>query len=386
MTSTQKQNGQYFTVSDVLQNFIFEHVKYKNEPLLEPSFGAGHLLQKFKNFNEYYDMTCFEIDQNIIPILPFNEKQKIIYTDFLNYPINDKFKTIIGNPPYVKQKSGNNLYIQFIEKCYHLLDNNGEMLFIVPSDFMKLTSASSLINQMITNGSFTHFLFPHNENMFVNASIDIVIFRYEKNTKTNSAIVNGKNMFCNSHGGIITFSSHEIQGEPLSNMFHIYVGLVSGKDNVYRTSFGNVNVLVDKDKSHKFIYTDIFPTNNKEINDHLQLHKNELLNRKIKKFDEKNWFEWGAPRNKSKMEQYIHKPCIFIRNMTRNKEPAFIGNVQYFGGTLLCMIPKILMDSQRIDEIITFLNSDPFREEYTYAGRFKIGHKQLSNVILPFSV
>jgi hypothetical protein len=44
------------------------------------------------------------------------------------------------------------------------------------------------------------------------------------------------------------------------------------------------------------------------------------------------------------------------------------------------------MDSQRIDEIITFLNSDPFREEYTYAGRFKIGHKQLSNVILPFSV
>ena len=46
----KKELGQFFTVNEPLQNFIFENVKYKNQLLLEPSFGVGHLLQKFKNF------------------------------------------------------------------------------------------------------------------------------------------------------------------------------------------------------------------------------------------------------------------------------------------------------------------------------------------------
>lgn len=37
------------------------------------------------------------------------------------------------------------------------------MIFIVPSDFLKLTSASKILNIMINNGTFTHIYHPNNE-------------------------------------------------------------------------------------------------------------------------------------------------------------------------------------------------------------------------------
>ena len=65
----------------------------------------------------------------------------VVYGDFMKQTITKTYKTIVGNPPYVRTKKGN-LYIDFTEKCYNLLDDNGELIFIVPSDFLKLTCAS----------------------------------------------------------------------------------------------------------------------------------------------------------------------------------------------------------------------------------------------------
>ena len=79
------------------------------------------------------------------------------YDDFLSVDISAKYDTIIGNPPYVKTKGGN-LYLDFIEKCYRLLNPGGELIFIVPSDFIKLTSSSKIINTMMENGTFTHII------------------------------------------------------------------------------------------------------------------------------------------------------------------------------------------------------------------------------------
>lgn len=377
--TTKKDLGQYFTISEELQQFVFDKVQHKSARLLEPSFGAGHLLKKFKDYNTNYPITCFEVDSTIKPIIAFNEFQTPVYGDFTIQTIPQRFKTIIGNPPYVKTKSGN-LYIKFIELCYKYLDDDGELIFIVPSDFIKLTSAASLIETMTQNGSFTDFLFPHNEKLFDKASIDVVVFRYQKNTKSNKTIVNGKEMFCNVNQGIITFSESEVVGTQLDSLFNVYVGLVSGRDEIYRSSFGNIDVLCDKEKVEKFIFPETFPTKNQEIDAHLLLHKTQLLERKIKKFSEANWFEWGAPRNISSIRKFWGQDCIYIRNMTRNKEVAFVGKVQYFGGSLLCLVPKKQEDLQKI---VCYFNSALFQKDYMYAGRFKIGHKQVSSVILP---
>lgn len=379
----KKELGQYFTISEELQQFVFDVVKNKNELLLEPSFGAGHLLQKFKEFNTDYPMICYEIDTNIKPIVKLNKQQKVIYGDFTSQNITTKFKTIIGNPPYVKQAKSNNLYIKFIELCYSLLDENGELVFIVPSDFIKLTSASSIINKMKDNGSFTHFLFPNNERLFEGANVDVVVFRYEKGLECDKCLVNGKETLCNITKGIITFSEEKIEGELLENDFNVYVGIVSGKDEIYKVPFGNIEVLMDKNKLEKFIFIDKFPSNNEEIDTHLENNKNLLLERRIKKFTEKNWFEWGAPRNIKTIKENINKKCIYVRTMTRQKEIAFIDTVKYFGGTLLCLIPKNNISDNRLNSIIAYLNSEKFKKDYMYSGRFKIGHKQICNVHIP---
>ena len=55
----------------------------------------------------------YEID-NTIKLLDEIQKDNIIYGDFMKQNILKKYKTIIGNPPYVRTKKGN-LYIDFTE-------------------------------------------------------------------------------------------------------------------------------------------------------------------------------------------------------------------------------------------------------------------------------
>lgn len=381
-TSLTKHLGQYFTVSPTLQQFVFDKVKHKPSRLLEPSFGAGHLLKKFKDYDNDYPMVCYELDTTIQPIIECNSYQQCIYDDFTKQTLTEKFKTIIGNPPYVKQKKGN-LYLQFIEQCYNYLQDDGELIFIVPSNFIKQSSAASLIETMIQNGSFTDFLFPHNEKLFDNASIDVMAFRYEKGLYTNKTIVNGKELFCNVNQGILTFSERHETGISIDSEFHVYVGLVSGKDAVFKVPFGNITILNDKNTQETYLFIESFPTENEEVNQYLLTHKEDLLSRKIRKFNDKNWFEWGAPRNLSNIRNHWGKACIYIKTLTRHKEIAFSGTVQYFGGSLLCLVPKNHMPETELNTKIAYLNSSKFQENYIYAGRLKIGHKQISTAIIP---
>jgi adenine-specific DNA-methyltransferase len=370
--SSKKELGQYFTISKELQTFVFEKVKHKSSHLLEPSFGRGHLLQLFLENDPNYPMTCCELDETVKPLVTFTT-QKVIWGDFLKQNFETKFRTIIGNPPYVKQTSGN-LYLKFIDRCFDLLTDDGELIFIVPSDFIKLTSAGPIISRMAKSGSFTDFLFPHDEKLFDGASVDVVIFRYQKGIHSSLTHVNGVEKPYTAVDGIISFG--DSYGKRVDELFDVYVGLVSGKDDVFKVPFGNLSVLTDKDRVEKFVYGKATP----EITAHLEAHKKVLMSRKIRRFSEENWFEWGAPRNITHMERFMGQPCIYVRNLTRSHEPAFLGNVQYFGGALLCMIPK--KPDVDLPKVVGFLNKIETRRDYTYSGRFKMGHRQLCHIKL----
>jgi len=400
--------GQFFTEDINLQNFIFDHVLNKGQLLLEPSFGHGHLLKKFKEFDENYPMDLFEIDNNLKPIIKLNENQTVVYDDFLKRSTcSKKYKTIIGNPPYIKKKGLKNIYIRFIEICYDLLDPlEGELIFIVPSDFIRKTSSSEIITRMASNGSFTHFYRPNRENLFKDASIDIMVFRYLKNSKiySNNCIIYNKypltglglvqETYINIDNGIITFQKIEnLENQEnqdnqtlnkktvkISDLFDIYVGFVSGLDSVFKQPFGNTLVLTKKDQLDLFIMIDKYPSNDTKINNHLLENKEDLLQRRIKKFTEKNWFEWSL-RNKKAIDLALNKDCIFINTITRSNEVAFIDKVKYFGPSLICLVPKTKEQTkEQINKIVLFLNSPSFRENYTYAGRFKIGHREIQNI------
>ena len=102
-------------------------------------------LQKDKKYEDT-KFDCFEIDNDLELLDNINQENlNIQYTDFIDSNINKTYDTIIGNPPYVKKTKGN-LYLEFIEKCFDLLNEDGELIFIVPSDFFKLTSSQDIIN------------------------------------------------------------------------------------------------------------------------------------------------------------------------------------------------------------------------------------------------
>ena len=378
---SKKELGQYFTVDEELQKFVFSCTKNKGQLLLEPSFGAGHLLKPFLASNPEYPMVCCEVDKKIVPVVTFVDKQKVIYGDFMKETFTTNFKTIIGNPPYVKVEKSKNLYLQFIEKCLGLLDNDGEMIFIVPSDFLKLTSAAELIRSMVGQGSFTDFLYPNDEKLFIDSVVDVVIFRYQKGLTSRSCIKNGVLSTWRFSEGIITISACsqtnviEDATVPLGDLFDCYVGFVSGRDTVFCNDLGKLEVLCDKDKVKKFICVDAFPTGVKAVDDHLNANKKELLERKIRKFNDDNWFTWGAIRNKASIDERKGKDCIYVRTMTRKAEVAFIGKVQYFSGALLCLVPK--EDGLDLAPILKVLNGSDVKKDYIYSGRFKIGQKQV---------
>lgn len=372
---TQKALGQYFTVAHSLQQFVFDHVKHRGSELLEPSFGAGHLLALFKQSDPDYPMTCYELDATIEPIVSFNEHQTCVYGDFTTAAIGRTFRTIIGNPPYVKQSSGN-LYLTFIRQCHSYLADDGELLFIVPSEFLKLTAAGPLLDAMVATGSFTHFYFPHDERLFEGASVDVVIFRYEKGLHTTTALVNGVSQTVRLTNGILTFGTTASPTTILGSLVSAHVGLVSGRDSVYRVPFGETEILTDLGTVQTFIFPSAFPTGNRTVDAHLLAHKDELLQRKIRAFSEANWFEWGAPRNLAMIRANWGKPCLYVRTLTRHAVVAVQGTVQYYGASLICLLPRTEIALEKVCEA---LNSPEFRSQYTYSGRFKIGHKQLEN-------
>lgn len=379
--TTNHDLGQYYTTHIELKEKVFEFILNSPSNILEPSIGRGDLITFITNKLPNITFDMYEIDNNI-QLLDNIEKTNVIYGDFMTQHITKTYKTIVGNPPYVRTKKGN-LYIDFIEKCYELLDIDGELIFIVPSDFLKLTSASKLLNNMMTHGTFTHIYHPHNEKMFANASIDVIIFRYYKNSSIEKKVLyNDKLLYITNSNGLITFDEKVNNNSVLfKDYFDIYVGLVSGKEDVYKNEeLGNIELLNGHNKVEKYIYIENYPCENTKINEYLLQHKNELITRGIRKFNEKNWFEWGAPRNINVINSNKGKDCIYIYNLTRKSDVSFLGKVSYFGGGLIMLKPKKMCD---LSKLVAYINSNTFKANFMFSGRFKIGHRQICNSYIP---
>jgi adenine-specific DNA-methyltransferase len=188
-------------------------------------------------------------------------------------------------------------------------------------------------------------------------------------------------IYITNSNGLITFGEENNNSFTFQDYFDIYVGLVSGKEEVYKNEeLGNIEVLNGENKLDKYIYIAKYPCENGKINEYLLQHKKELIERRIRKFNEDNWVEWGAPRNITTINNNLGRDCIYIYNLTRKPNVAFLGKVQYFGGSLLMLKPKKVCN---LNNIVSYMNSDTFKNNFMFSGRFKIGHRSLSNSFIP---
>ena len=353
--------GQYFTEDQKLQQKVFD-LCLNNGDTLEPSAGVGHLVSLLEE--KYSDILALELDNSLTD---FVCKTEIIFGDFFDLSIDNKFDTIFGNPPYLKyrelpieilNKLNNfcikncNIFYYFIEKCFYHLNSGGELVFIIPREFLNSTRAGSLRQLLYENGTITHLIDYEEQKLFKNASPSIIVIRYEKDNFSHTTIyeyatgVTTKKELL--HNGAYLFLDSVAKTTTLSSYFDVKVGLVTGLNSVYEysTLYSIPMLCSDFYKTglkRFFIFVDNVSLEEIKLNDlwlynHLINHKDTLINRGIKKFNDTNWYFYGAVRNIDQMEQ--KGKCIYVNAKTRCQTPFYVSDRCYYDGAVLALYPK----------------------------------------------
>jgi adenine-specific DNA-methyltransferase len=397
-----KKIGQYFTKHTALQDKVASLCQNKGAAL-EPSAGEGDLVAKLEDTHE---VTAIELDNT----LDKHCKTDIIYQDFFDFITTTKFNTIFGNPPYLKLRelpkdlilkmeqdsilSSCNIFYYFIEKCYHLLATHGEIIFIVPREFFNSTRAVPLRKLLFNNGTITDVIDYGEAKLFKDAAPSIVIFRYEKNNYSH--ITNyvyedvQEKRYENLINGSYVFSKKPLSNEYLSHIFDIRVGLVTGLNSVFEKDTKlSIDIIcsdyIKTKKKRRFIFVDGYSLEeiqklDPELYEYLLKHKEVLISRRIKKFNETNWYYYGAVRNLQFMQQ--QGQCIYVNAKTRVDEPFFIADIDYFDGSVLALYPRYDLD---LIYWVNKLNSsrDLFQEQGLYVNnRFLFTVKTLNDFCL----
>ncbi|MFA5767561.1 MAG: hypothetical protein WC919_06580 [Candidatus Paceibacterota bacterium] len=386
---------QYFTTNEAIQQYVY-HIVRGSDTILEPSIGRGHLVASFVAQNAHYPIHGYDIDSTLLSDMVFEidpRAQIMCRADFLDIDDKRSYSTIIMNPPYYAQGS-----CKFITKCFreHLADR-GEMICVIPRTFLHATHSQQILRDMMSQGRITDIWFPNDEHLFAGATIDIVIFRYERAPIPSGDVLRSgticqvregmtnpttQTRICRYEGGnlqfIDTMRAGPVAHYQIRDMFDIYVGQVSGADKIFAHDSGNIELLVRiPSVTRRFICAiasldELTP----DARQHLQAHRAQLLERKIRAFSDDNWWQWGALRNAQVVRERYGEPCIYVTCRTRQPIVAVVGAVQWFNGSLLCMIPR--NDEVDCAQVARYIN-ETLRAQYLSAGRFIITQRVLAN-------
>lgn len=377
-----KNLGQVYTPPGVVE--IMMGLSKNGGIILEPSAGEG----------AFSDYIRENIDRELVSVEfdPDNWREDFLIMDFFDYSTDNKFPTIVGNPPYVSFKnivestsklirgtsylSGydnrTNLYIHFIRKCVEHLEDGGEMILITPREFIKATSSIRLNNFLFENGTITDWYEYGDEVVFKGYSPTVVVWRYEKGDFSRMTKTNNGNRKFNLNDGQITFSG-EGNTFKFSDLFFVKVGAVSGSDSLFVSPNGNVDFVCSYTKKTGDLKRMFYNV----VHDELLVHKEKLMQRKMKNFNDDNWWHWGRGLYESESER------IYVNCKTRDKNPFFTDDCKYYDGSVLAIFPKKKID---INLAIEMLNSVDWNDlGFKVGGRLCFTQKSLENVNLPSS-
>ena len=364
--------GQVFTPQSIVAEMLL--LRRNHGRILEPSCGAGAF------FHEIPECVGIEIDINHCP-------KNALNIDFFDYPIEEKFDTIIGNPPYVRYQdineetkgklnstlfdSRSNLYLFFIEKCIRHLNDHGELIFITPRDFMKATSSIKLNQFIYEQGTITDLIDLGDQSVFKGFSPNCVIFRFEKGNFTRKTNVS-KEFICSNGQLMFTDNSYPLI---FKDLFFVKVGAVSGDDKIFANEeYGNEEFVCSytcKTGNTKRMIFDI-------PHPFLIPYKQRLLDRRIRKFDETNWYQWG------RLHYISTEKRIYVNAKTRNRQPFFTHPCNNYDGSILAIFPK--NQSVDINAVCSDLNKvNWFELGFVCDGRFLFSQKSLENAPLPLN-
>lgn len=356
--------GQVFTPPHIVRRMVA--LRQNIGRLLEPSAGDGAFLRGMPGEVAIEKDARLAADLGVTPM------------DFFDYPLSEQFATIIGNPPYVRHRDiaedtrakldmrlfdrHANLFLFFIEKAVRHLQPGGELIFITPRDFCKLTSARRLNEMLFRNGTITHFEDLGDAKVFQGACPNCAIWRFEKGNMTHR-MADGREFRCVDGQLYFDAASDAVLGE----LFEVKVGAVSGADSIFASEqHGTLDFVCSRTavtgQTRRMIYNQPHPA--------LRRHKGRLLRRKIRNFGEDNWWEWGRRYPET------DRPRIYVNSKTRNPRPFFLHKAKAFDGSVLALFPK----DERVDlvRLRDWLNDvDWQRLGFVCDGRFLFSQRSL---------
>lgn len=371
--------GQVFTPEKIVA--LMCKLRQHKGRILEPSAGNGAFSKRIKG------CVAIEFDPSVAPL-------GAIVQDFFAYPEHEKYATIIGNPPYVRYQDiqpttkaildttrfdgRSNLYLFFIEKAIRHLQPQGELIFIVPREFIKLTAARKLNAWLYEQGTITHWIETGDQRIFQGAVPNCAIFRYELGNfsrKTHWSVLGSKTseerIFTEMKGQIAFLE--EGMTIPLSSLFDVKVGAVSGADSLFSHPEGNVEFVCSKTRdtgeTRRMLYNLKHP--------YLEPHKHHLLSRRVRHFNEGNWWKWGRAYHES------DSPRIYVNQKTRRQEPFFLHESKAYDGSMLALFPKY--PGMDLERAVALLNQAVPWEHLGFVvdGRFLFSQRTLETCMLP---
>ncbi|WP_425466012.1 Eco57I restriction-modification methylase domain-containing protein [Oryzomicrobium terrae] len=369
--------GQVFTPPEVVK--VMLALRRNRGRTLEPSAGDGAFSRAIAS--EGGECVAIEIDPKVAP-------PGALIGDFFAYPERERFATIIGNPPYVRYQdirpatrkrlpndlfdARSNLFLFFIEKAVRHLAPGGELIFIVPRDFIKLTAARRLNTWLFAQGTITDFLETGDARIFEGAVPNCAIFRFEKG-RFDRRLHDGRTFALVDGQLLFLASGDQEQRLPFSALFDVKVGAVSGADDLFTHPDGNREFVCSKTAETGETRRMLFDVRHP----HLEPHKARLITRRIKRFDESNWWQWGRGL------PTLTGPRIYVNGKTRRKNPFFLHECPNFDGSLLALFPRHPgMDLVRATELLNTA-VDWAEVGFICDGRYIFGQRSLQNCLLP---
>ncbi|MCM8596072.1 class I SAM-dependent methyltransferase [Accumulibacter sp.] len=339
--------GQVFTPLPVVE--VMLGLVRNRGRILEPACGDGAFLRHFPS------AVGIEIDARHAPT-----GARVM--DFFDYPQHESFATIIGNPPYVRYQDiaqgtrrlirrsvldgRSNLYLLFIEKCLHHLAPGGELVLITPRDFVKATSAVPLNRLLHARGTITDFVELGDSRLFAGATPNCAIWRFElgnfsrRTRYAAQGVADGlaglarlqwdERRFIES-GGHLLFTRGDYPLR-LSDIAFVKVGAVSGADDVYASDvYGNRSFVCSETVTTGTTRRMLWIESGDPPPAVLLPFKERLLARRVRPFDESNWWHWGRGYYQS------DRPRVYVNARTRRPQPFFVHPCPHYDGAVLAI-------------------------------------------------
>ncbi len=362
--------------------------------VLEPSCGDGAFLRHFPG------AVGIEVDARHAP-----PGARVM--NFFALPESEGFATIIGNPPYVRYRDipeqtraltrrstldgRANLYLFFIEKCLRHLEPGGELIFITPRDFLKATSAVPLNHRLYGAGTITDFIDLGDTKLFGGATPNCAIWRFVRgdfSRRTRFARVGtaggiaglGEPAWEERHfvesGGHLLFTRGDYAIR-LSDIAFVKVGAVSGADELYANdAHGNRSFVCSATVASGATRRMLWCEPGEKAPAALLPHKPRLIARRIRRFDESNWWHWGRGYYQS------DRPRVYVNNKTRRPRPFFVHPCTHYDGAVMAIFSRD--PAADVRSLADALNGVDWADlGFVCDGRFLFTQRSLEHAPLP---